>query len=181
MSDLLLSAREYSYTYPGRPEPALAAVDLDVREGEFVLLAGDSGSGKSTLLRAACGLVPHFHGGEVAGTLEVGGMDTREHGPGDLAAVTGTVFQDPESQVIMNSVRAELELPLESRGAGGASAGARGGGVRARPRHRRPARSADGDAVGRGAPAHGSRGGTGHPAAPVAAGRADVAARPGRR
>ena len=123
MSDLLLSARQYSYTYPGRPEPALAAVDLDVREGEFVLLAGDSGSGKSTLLRAACGLVPHFHGGEVAGTLEVGGMDTRENGPGDLAAVTGTVFQDPESQVIMNSVRAELELPLESRGAGGASAG----------------------------------------------------------
>ncbi len=49
-------------------------------------------------------------------------MDTRESGPGQLAAVTGTVFQDPESQVIMNSVRAELELPLESSGAGGAGA-----------------------------------------------------------
>src|SRR5205085_6945614 len=103
-------------------EAALVGIDLEVSEGEFVLLAGDSGSGKSTLLRAACGLVPHCHGGDVAGALEVGGMDARESGPGDLAAVTGTVFQDPESQVIMNSVRAELELPLESRGAGGAGA-----------------------------------------------------------
>jgi energy-coupling factor transport system ATP-binding protein len=120
MSAVLLEARGYSYTYPDRAQAALAHLDLEVGEGEFVLLAGDSGSGKSTLLRAACGLVPHFHGGEVTGTLEVGGMDTREHGPGRLAAVTGTVFQDPESQVIMNSVRAELELPLESRGAGGA-------------------------------------------------------------
>ncbi len=81
MSDLLLSARQYSYTYPGRPEPALAAVDLDVREGEFVLLAGDSGSGKSTLLRAACGLVPHFHGGEVAGRSRSAAWTRASTGP----------------------------------------------------------------------------------------------------
>ena len=36
-----------------------------------------SGSGKTTLLRAGCGLVPHFHGGEVEGELEVAGMDVR--------------------------------------------------------------------------------------------------------
>ena len=80
------------------------------------MLAGVSGSGKSTLLRALCGLVPHFHGGEAAGALTVGGLDVREHGPGELAAVCGTVFQDPETQVVMGGVRAELELPLEHRG-----------------------------------------------------------------
>ena len=48
----------------------------------MVVLAGGSGSGKSTLLRAACGLVPHFFGGELAGRVTVGGLDTREHGPG---------------------------------------------------------------------------------------------------
>ena len=80
------------------------------------MLAGGSGSGKSTLLRALCGLVPHFHGGDAGGRLTVGGLDVREHGPGELAAVCGTVFQDPETQVVMGGVRAELELPLEHRG-----------------------------------------------------------------
>src|SRR5205807_9337152 len=67
--------------------------------------------------RAACGLVPHFHGGEARGELWVGGLSVRENGPGELAAICGTVFQDPESQVVMNGVRAEIALPLEHRGA----------------------------------------------------------------
>ena len=80
------------------------------------MLAGLSASGKSTLLRAACGLVPHFHGGEFAGRVSVGGLDTREHGPAAIGAVAGTVFQDPETQVVMGTVRAELALGLENRG-----------------------------------------------------------------
>src|SRR4051794_4593257 len=96
--------------------PALTGVDLDIEPGSFTVVAGESGSGKSTLLRAACGLVPHFHGGEVAGELTVGGMSVREHGPGELAGICGTVFQDPESQIVMSGVRAEVSLPLEHRG-----------------------------------------------------------------
>ena len=80
------------------------------------MVAGASGSGKSTLLRAASGLVPHFHGGSLAGRVTVAGMDTREHGPGELAGAVGTLFQDPETQVVMGTVRAELAFPLENRG-----------------------------------------------------------------
>ena len=105
-----------SYRYPGARAPSLRDVDLDVAPGEFVVLAGASGSGKSTLLRAACGLVPHFHGGEFSGRLEVGGLDSRTHDPAALAAVAGTLFQDPETQVVMGTVRAELAFPLENRG-----------------------------------------------------------------
>ena len=106
----------FSYRYPGRAARALRDLSFEVEAGSFTVLAGTSGSGKSTLLRALCGLVPHFHGGEVSGELEVAGLALRDHGPGDLAAVCGTVFQDPESQVVMGGVRAELSLPLEHRG-----------------------------------------------------------------
>jgi energy-coupling factor transporter ATP-binding protein EcfA2 len=120
-----LALEDVTYAYPGAAGPALRRVTLAVEPGEFVVLAGGSGSGKSTLLRAAAGLVPHFHGGTFAGRLECGGLDTREHGPAVLAAVAGTLFQDPETQVVMGTVRAELAFPLENRG-WGAAAVARG-------------------------------------------------------
>ncbi len=116
MSDPLVTAQGFGYRYPERDADALSDVTLEIGHGTFTVLAGVSGSGKSTLLRALCGLVPHFHGGDARGELEVGGMSVREHGPGELAATCGTVFQDPETQVVMSGVRAELSLPLEHRG-----------------------------------------------------------------
>jgi len=89
-------------------QPALAGVDLQIREGEFVVLAGRSASGKSTLLRAACGLVPHFHGGEISGSVVVAGLDTNRNGPAELAGTVGYVAQDPETQVVSTTVAAEL-------------------------------------------------------------------------
>jgi heme ABC exporter ATP-binding subunit CcmA len=42
--------------------PALAGVDLDVAEGEIVLLSGANGAGKTTVLRLVAGLVPLYSG-----------------------------------------------------------------------------------------------------------------------
>jgi energy-coupling factor transporter ATP-binding protein EcfA2 len=111
-----LAVEGLTYSYPRAAAPALADVSLEVAPGEFVLLAGRSASGKSTLLRAACGLVPHFHGGEVEGRVTVAGLDAIETGPGELAAAVGYVAQDPETQVVSTTVAAEIELPLEMRG-----------------------------------------------------------------
>ncbi len=116
MPDALVVAERFGYRYPEAARASLRDIALRIEPGTFTVLAGVSGSGKSTLLRAFSGLVPHFHGGEVTGELCVGGLDVRDHGPGELAAVCGTVFQDPETQVVMGGVRAELELPLEHRG-----------------------------------------------------------------
>jgi energy-coupling factor transporter ATP-binding protein EcfA2 len=125
MSDAALSFQSVTYHYPGVERAALSDVSLSLQPGEFCLLAGLSGSGKSSLLRAACGLAPHFHGGRFAGRVRLAGLDTREHGPAQLGAFVGALFQDPETQLVTSSVRAELSLALESRGEG-AMAVARG-------------------------------------------------------
>jgi energy-coupling factor transport system ATP-binding protein len=111
-----LAIEGLGYAYPNAPNPALRDVSLHLHPGEFVLLAGRSACGKSTLLRAACGLVPHFHGGEIEGRVEVAGIDALATGPGELAAAVGYVAQDPETQVVSTTVAAEIELPLELRG-----------------------------------------------------------------
>jgi energy-coupling factor transport system ATP-binding protein len=116
VTDVPLECSGLTYSYPGAPEAALDGVDLKLREGELVLVTGGSASGKSSLLRAASGLVPHFYGGRLAGRVVVGGLDTRSSGPSQIAAIAGSLFQDPESQVVMTSVRSELRLPLENRG-----------------------------------------------------------------
>ena len=116
MTEPLVVADRFGYRYPEAGRPSLNDIALSIEPGTFTVLAGVSGSGKSTLLRAFSGLVPHFHGGVATGELSVGGLDVRDHGPGELAAVCGTVFQEPETQVVMGGVRAELELPLEHRG-----------------------------------------------------------------
>ncbi len=112
----IVSFEGVTYRYPGADSPALEDVGFEVQPGEFCLLAGLSGHGKSTLLRAACGLVPHFHGGSFAGAVTLAGLDTRAHGPAQLGAFAGALFQDPETQLVTSSVRAELSLSLESRG-----------------------------------------------------------------
>ncbi len=118
---MILSFDRVSYHYPGAETPALDDVSFELEAGEFCLLAGLSGHGKTTLLHAACGLVPHFHGGTFAGTVSLAGLDTREHGPAHLGGHAGVLFQDPETQLVMSSVRAELALALESRGQGAAA------------------------------------------------------------
>jgi energy-coupling factor transport system ATP-binding protein len=121
MTAPLLSFDRVTYSYPGAETPALNDVSIEIGPGEFCLLASLSGHGKSTLLRAACGLVPHFHGGHFAGRVTLAGLDTREHGPARLGAFAGVLFQDPETQLVMSTVRAELALALESRGHGSAA------------------------------------------------------------
>ena len=116
MAEPMVDMRSFSYAYPATRAAALDDVDLELDEGEFVVVAGRSGSGKSSLLRALCGLIPHYHGGVAAGELQVAGLDVRDSGPAELGGLVGLVGQDPEAQVVSATVRGELELPLELRG-----------------------------------------------------------------
>jgi energy-coupling factor transport system ATP-binding protein len=105
----------FSYWYPGGGEPALSEVVLDVCAG-LTLVTGPSGGGKSTLLRAFNGLIPHFHGGRVAGSARITGLDLLTTPTSRLARSVGFVFQNPEAQFVHASVEHDVAFGLENTG-----------------------------------------------------------------
>ncbi|MCL6635797.1 MAG: ATP-binding cassette domain-containing protein [Peptococcaceae bacterium] len=105
-----------TYYYPESGRPALLVVNLTVREGEFLLVTGGSGSGKSSLARALAGLIPDFYGGRIGGRVFFEGKDIRTLERRALAGEVGIVFQDPEKQLVMTGVEAEVAFGLENLG-----------------------------------------------------------------
>lgn len=112
----MIALRGLTYTYPGAARPVLRDVDLNVPAGAFALVVGASGSGKSTLLRSLNGLVPHFAGGSISGQIRVAGLNPVQRGPRGMSARVGFVFQDPESQFVVDTVEAELAFAMENHG-----------------------------------------------------------------
>ena len=83
--------RSVTVAYADTDAAVLRKVDLEVPEGELVLVAGRTGSGKSTLLGTVNGLVPAFSGGTLRGTVRVAGRDVVGVAPRELADVIGYV------------------------------------------------------------------------------------------
>lgn len=105
-----------TYYYPDREKPALKGINLSIEEGEFLLITGGSGSGKSSLARALAGLIPDFYGGSFGGKVYFQGRDISQMDRRKLAREVGIVFQDPEKQLVMTSVEAEIAFGLENLG-----------------------------------------------------------------
>jgi energy-coupling factor transporter ATP-binding protein EcfA2 len=103
-----------TYTYPGQFRPALRQVSLQVDAGEFILLAGESGSGKTTLLRSLNGLIPHLSGGVIQGQVCVNGLEPVTVGPQQMSRHVGIVFQNPETQAVLDHVEPEIAFGLEN-------------------------------------------------------------------
>lgn len=105
-----------TFRYQDAAGPALNDVTLTIPEGELCLVVGPTGSGKSTLLKLVNGLAPHFTGGNLSGTVTVGGLDTRTHKPRDLASTVGVVGQDPLAGFVTDRVADELAYCMEQLG-----------------------------------------------------------------
>jgi energy-coupling factor transport system ATP-binding protein len=110
----MITFEHVTYTYPEAARPAVRDVNLHLPEGMFSLIIGPSGAGKSTLLRCINGLVPHFSGGALQGSVDVNGLDPVRATPQVISHYVGFVFQDPEAQFVMDQVEDEIAFALEN-------------------------------------------------------------------
>ena len=110
----LIEINDLSYAYPGSNRQAVSYVDLIIDKGSFVTLTGPSGCGKTTLCRCLNGLIPHFYGGKIKGTITVSGLSVLDHMIGELAQHVGFIFQNPENQLFALSVERDVAFGPEN-------------------------------------------------------------------
>ncbi len=112
----MIEFKNFWFRYPNSTRWALKDLNLKIRKGEFVFLVGPSGSGKSTLIRAINALIPHFYSGEMKGDVLIFEKRVSHTSPNELLGIVATVFQNPENQMVMNTVEREIAFPLENLG-----------------------------------------------------------------
>ena len=103
-----------SLIYPNSTTTVLEDLNLEIAEGEMVLVIGPTGSGKSSLLRLINGLVPHHTGGILAGDVSVDGHSTQLVKPGGMAHLIGIVGQNPANGFVADTVEEELAFGMET-------------------------------------------------------------------
>ena len=109
-----IEVRSLSFAYPGAEAPVLEGLDWSVPQGAFALLVGGTGSGKSTLLSL---LKPEIApAGERTGELRVLGENVVDMDVRASAERVGYVFQDPENQIVCETVWHEMAFGLENLG-----------------------------------------------------------------
>ncbi len=114
----IISVNNLSFFYPKATHPALENINLEIKKGELIAIAGASGSGKTTLCNALVGLIPHYFTGETIGEVLIKGHKVSEVELAELSKYVGLVFQDPFNQLsyACNTVEEELAYGLENRG-----------------------------------------------------------------
>ncbi|WP_426764329.1 ATP-binding cassette domain-containing protein [Pseudarthrobacter sp. 1G09] len=103
----------------------LRVAEFSPLAGTVSVMTGPTGSGKSTILRGIAGLLSHVDGGEVAGTVRVGGLGRVSTPPRETAQVVGVVLQNPRAAFATTRVRDEIALALDLRGVSAADSKAR--------------------------------------------------------
>ena len=109
-----LSFQGLSFSYPDSPAPVLEDVCLSIEPGAFALLVGDTGSGKSTLLSLVKPQIAPA--GCRAGSVRVFGRPVGGLSDEESARTVGFVFQDPDNQIVCDSVWHEMAFGLENLG-----------------------------------------------------------------
>ncbi len=106
----MIKIENLSYIYPLSKSPALKDINLTMDKGDLVVITGPSGSGKSTLIYCLNGLIPHIFGGSLYGDIKVANSEPKTVSISEMAKNIGTVFQNPEYQIFMPTVKEDIEF-----------------------------------------------------------------------
>jgi cobalt/nickel transport system ATP-binding protein len=102
MSTPVLDVRGLAHAYPDGHQ-ALFGVDLHVHAGERVALLGPNGAGKTTLVLHLNGILDAG-----AGSVRVSGLTVEKGNLQEIRRRVGVVFQDPDDQLFMSTVREDV-------------------------------------------------------------------------
>ena len=105
-----------SFRYKGGNAAALKDINLRVLPGEFVGITGPAGAGKTTLLSCINGVIPHYYSGDLQGVVVADGLDVATSTFRQLASHVGSVFEDPDFQMVSISVEEEVAFGPENLG-----------------------------------------------------------------
>lgn len=112
----MIQIQDVSFEYE-KEQGTLSHIDLNIQQGECVVLIGESGCGKTTVTKLINGLIPHFvEGGTLSGTTIVNGMEVPKTEMYRLAEQVGSVFQNPKSQFFNIDSDSEITFGLENAG-----------------------------------------------------------------
>lgn len=106
-NNTVVSLHDVTFAYEG-DIVALRNLNLTARRGEFVVVLGANGAGKSTFCYLLSGIVPHIYGGRRRGMVTVAGLDPWDEPLYVTSQRVGVLMQDPEVQLFMPSLKAEL-------------------------------------------------------------------------
>lgn len=108
----ILKVKNLNFTYPLTASPAIWDVSFSVNKGEFIAVCGATGSGKSTLLRLLKREISPL--GEMSGEIRFDGVPVSELVAEKSASGIGFVMQNPEHQLVTDTVWHELAFGLEN-------------------------------------------------------------------
>lgn len=114
MTKTIIEFKDFSFQYDSQAEPTLKHLNLTIKQGEKLLIAGPSGSGKSTIGRCINGLIPNMDTGEITGECIINGKNIKDTNLFDLSFTTSTILQDTDSQFIGLTVGEDIAFALEN-------------------------------------------------------------------
>jgi energy-coupling factor transporter ATP-binding protein EcfA2 len=103
-----------NFRYKRGTIPALKNINFSINAGEFVGITGPAGAGKTTLLSCINGIIPHYYSGDLQGKVTVNELDVAKSTFRELAGHIGTVFEDPDFQMVSISVEEEVAFGPEN-------------------------------------------------------------------